>query len=207
MITYLDTLNTLHTRGMDITLNDYIFALSLSLGEEDEVAYAIAYEPSEFNKNVGTEDEREYLASLKRSAEATKDQQQVRMLLDLFEDALREEVQAKALNLEDYKFSGAEAVKILNNLLKTRVNDLESSSVRDIVALIKTLTEQGALEVGDGGFSKHFVQIFPRFNAICTGCNREFDAMRGLGAKCPHCGKTYTWSEEEERYYPQPQSL
>lgn len=198
---YLDTASALHTRGTDISIEDYIFVMMTTLGEDIETAYAIAYEPSEFRKNMG-EDEGLYLVSKKKDAETLMEQQNIKMLIDILGDAYRADIQEKALNLTDVKFSGEQTVQILNNLLKTRVTDMDTASVKDVVQILKALTEQGALDVGDGGFSRHFVQILPKFSALCTRCGREFDAQRGLGAVCPHCHQQYHWSSEENRFYP-----
>jgi hypothetical protein len=198
---YLDTASALHARGTDISMADYVFAMMVTLGEDMETAYAIAYEPSEFKKNMG-ENEGRYLLSKKNDAESLMEQQNIRMLTDILGEAYRADIQEKALNLTDVKFSGEQTVQILNNLLKTRVSDMDTASVKDVVQILKALTEQGALDVGDGGFSKHFVQIFPKFSALCTKCGHEFDAQRGLGAVCPHCRQEYRWSEEENRFYP-----
>lgn len=199
---YLDVATTLHTRGADVSMQDYLFALMITNGEDNETAYCIAYEPDEFKKNIGDE-EGKFLSSKKNDASNILSKQNVKMLLDYMSELHRAEVQNKALNLTDYKFSGEETVQILNSLLKSRIDDMDSASVKDVVGIMKALTEQGALDVGDGGFSKHFVQIYPKFSALCTKCGREFDAQNGLGAKCPHCGQEYRWSEEENRYYPE----
>lgn len=203
---YINTASTLHTRGADIDMKEYLFGLMVTNGEDKETAYAIAFEPAEFNRNLG-EDEGEYIASKKQEAETLFNQQNITMMLDYMSDLHRAEIQSKALNLTEYKFSGEETVQILNSLLKSRIEDLDSASVKDVVQLLKALMESGGLDAGDGGFSKHFVQIFPKFSALCTKCGREFDAQRGLGAVCPHCGQQYQWSDEENRYYPNVEHL
>lgn len=207
MVGYLESVSTMHTRGVVIDEKDYIFTLMVVLGESPQNAFAFAYDMSEFKKFVGTEDEDAYLSTKKKDADTMLTQQSIIQLKGLLEESYRAQVQADALNLKDFRFSGQETVQILNNLLKTRIDDLESSSVKDVVSLLKALSDQGALEMGDGGFSRHFVQISPKFPALCVACNREFDCYVGLGAKCPHCGQEYRWSEEEQRYYPQPQKL
>lgn len=204
---YLDTINTLHTRGVAFSREDYLFALMVASGEDIEVAYAIVFDHQEFNRVVGTEDEQIYLTSKRQTALALLEQQNIKMLKDTFDEEHRAIVQKQALNLKDFKFSGEQTVQILNNLLKSRIDDIDSASVKDVVGIIKSLTDQGALEVGDGGFSRHFVQIFPKFNALCIECGKEFDAMRGLSVKCPHCGQVYTWMQDEQKYIPQPTKL
>lgn len=207
MVGYLEAVSTMHTRGIVIDEKDYIFTLMMVLGESPQNAFALAYDMSEFKKVVGTEDEDAYLSTKKKDAEAMLTQQSIIQLKDLLDESYRAQIQSASLNLTDYHFSGQETVQILNNLLKTRIDDLESSSVKDVVSLLKALSDQGALEMGDGGFSRHFVQISPKFPALCVSCNREFDCYVGLGAKCPHCGQEYRWSEEEQRFYPQPNKL
>lgn len=203
---YLDIASTMHTRGADIDIKEYLFSLMVTMGEDSETAFAIAFEPSEFWKHLG-EEEGAYLASKKKDAEALLGQQNIKLLRDFMDESYRAEIQSKALNITDYKFSGEETVQILNDLLKSRITDMDTASVKDVVSILKALTEQGALDVGDGGFGRHFVQIFPKFNALCVKCGREFDAQRGLGAKCPHCGQEYRWSEQENRYFPEPSKL
>ena len=207
MVGYLEAVSTMHTRGVVIDEKDYIFTLMVVLDEPIQNAFALAYDVSEFKKFIGTEDEDVYLSTKTKDAENMLAQQNIIQLRDLLDESYRAQVQADALNLKDFRFSGQETVQILNNLLKTRIDDLESSSVKDVVSLLKALADQGALETGDGGFSKHFIQISPKYPALCTSCNREFDCYVGLGAICPHCGQEYHWSEEECRFYPQPNKL
>lgn len=202
MVGYLEAVSTMHIRGVSIDEKDYIFTLMIVLGEEQQNAFALAYDMTEFKKVIGTEEENAYLLTKKKEAETMLMQQSIIQLKDLLDESYRAQVQSSALNLTDYHFSGQETVQILNNLLKTRIDDLESSSVKDVVSLLKALSEQGALEVGDGGFGKHFIQLHSRFIALCTSCNREFDCYSGVGSKCPHCGQYYKWVEEEKRFYP-----
>lgn len=202
MTGYLEAVSTMHTRGVNIDEKDYIFTLMVVLGDEPQNAFCLAYDMAEFKKHIGTDEEGEYLASKKKEADNMLEQQHIIKLKDLLEESHRAEIQSAALKLEDYRFSGQEAVQILNNLLKTRIDDLESSSVRDIVEIIKTLSNTGALDTGDSGFSKHFVVVKDKYPAVCSSCSREFDCYSGLGAKCPHCGQTYRWSEDEKRFYP-----
>lgn len=206
MVGYLESVNVMHTRGITIDEKDYVFTLMVVLGETPQTAYAMTYDTSEFKKNVGTEDEESYLLSKRNESESLLAQQSITQLRDFLEESYRAHVQSEALNLKDFRFTGQETVQILNNLLKTRVDDLESSSVRDVVSLLKALSEQGALEMGDGGFSRHFIQISPKFNALCV-CGHEIDVYPGIDCICPHCRQVFRWSEEEKRFYPNVEHL
>lgn len=203
MTGYLESVSTMHTRGVVIDEKDYIFTLMVVLNESPQNAFALAYDIGNFKKVIGTEDEDSYLLSKTKDAENMLEQQNIIQLRDFLAESYKTQVQAEALNLKDFKFSGQEAVQILNNLLKTRIDDLESSSVRDVVGIIKTLSETGALDTGDSGFSRHFIIVKDKYPAICTSCNHEIDIYPGIGAVCPFCSQRYTWVEEEQRFYPQ----
>ena len=64
MLDLLSTQNQLHTRLVDFTLQEYMFVLQVVLGERLEVAYANTFDTSEYKRNVPSEDEEEYLASI-----------------------------------------------------------------------------------------------------------------------------------------------
>ena len=129
-------------------------------------------------------------------------QQEIDHLIDYIGEQYRTEIQKKASNLKDYKFSAEEIVQMLSNLLATRSENLEEASVRDITALIRELAAQGALEGGDG-FSRHFINVLPHFNALCPNCNREIDVAKGMTCICPHCGAKFIWVENEDRFIPE----
>lgn len=207
MVGYLESVATMHTRGVAIDEKDYIFTLCVVLGEEPQNAFALAYDLSEFKKVIGTEDEEAYLSTKKKDADNMLTQQSIIQLKDLLEESYRTQVQSTALDLKDFRFTGQEAIQILNNLLKTRIDDLESSSVKDVVGIIKTLSDTGALDTGDSGFSRHFVVVKDKYPALCISCNHEFDIYPGVGAVCPFCSQHYVWSSEENRFFPQPSKL
>lgn len=207
MVGFLEAVSTMHTRGVVIDEKDYIFTLMVVLNESPQNAFALAYDIGNFKKVIGTEDEDSYLLSKTKDAENMLEQQNIIQLRDFLAESYKTQVQAEALNLKDFKFSGQEAVQILNNLLKTRIDDLESSSVRDVVGIIKTLSETGALDTGDSGFSRHFIIVKDKYPAICTTCNHEIDIYPGVGAVCPFCSQHYTWSSEENRFYPSVEHL
>lgn len=205
MESYIDIKNTLHTRGIDIDEKKYFFVLACVLGEKPEVAYGLTYQTKEFLRAIETEDEEEYLLGIREDAQVRLQQQEEKQLYDLLLSDYQAEVQAKAMQLENYEFSTGQVIQILQNLLHDRSQDLESTSVKDIIALIKTLTDQGALQSGDN-FGSHFFHIHDKFNALCL-CGHEIDVFAGLDCVCPHCKQVYKWVEEEKRFYPQVEHL
>ena len=174
MLDYLSTSNQLHTRLVDFTPQEYLFVLQTILGERPEVAYASVYDTANFKRNVPSEDEEDYLAI---------------------------DVQEKASNLKDYRFTGAEIQRLLNNLLHDRSSELSEASVRDILALIKSMYDSGALDSGDN-FSQHFITVPSKYNTICPQCNKEGYAVDGLDFRCEHCGCIAKWDESQHRYFP-----
>lgn len=209
ILNFLDAKNVLFTRGVSFDLKQYLFVAQVVLGEDAPTAYAMVYDASNFVRETGTEDELDYIQGFKKEADVMLQQQECVQLKEYLEDSYQSDIQAKASTLEDYKFSGADIQQLLANLLHNRVGDndsLDDASVKDVISLVKMMYEQGALDSGDS-FQKHFIQIHPPFNALCTQCNREFDAHAGINCRCPHCGQVYQWSESERRFYPQPSKL
>jgi len=202
MLDLLSTQNQLHTRLVDFTLQEYLFTLQVVLGERIEVAYANTFDTQEYKRNIPSEDEEEYLASKRKDAEIMLEQQNCRHLREYLEQEYRSDIQEKASTLKDFKFTGAEVQRLLNNLLHERSQELSEASVRDILALIKSMYDSGALDSGDA-FSQHFVTIPNKYNTICPRCSREGYAIEGLDFRCEHCGCIAKWDESSRRYFPE----
>lgn len=201
MLDYLSTTNALHTRGVNVTLQEYFFVVQVVFGEDIRVAYASVFDTSNFKSSVPSEDEEEYLNTHRRDAEILLEKQNCAQLKEYIEQELQSYVQDAATKLEDFKFTGADVQRLLGNLLHNRSESLDDASVRDILSLIKGMYESGALDSGDS-FSRHFITLHDPFNALCVSCNHEFEAHAGIHCKCPHCGQVYQWSEDERRFYP-----
>lgn len=204
MLDLLSTQNQLHTRLVDFTLQEYIFVLQVVLGERIEVAYANTFDTQEFKRNVPSEDEEEYLSTKRKDAEIMLDQQNCRQLREYLEQEYRSDIQEQSSNLSDYRFTGAEVQKLLNNLLRDRSQELSEASVRDILALLKTMYETGTLDSGDS-FQNHFITIPKKYDCICPQCNHEQYLVEGVDNKCTSCGMVFRW--DNERFWPQPQKL
>lgn len=206
MLNFTETTQILFGRGITFSIEDYLFCLNLVLGEDENVSYALAYDRVGYKKVLGTEDEEEYLKTKEQECKVLMQQQSIVQLRQEMEDLYVAEIQGKALNLENYRFTGGQIAQILQNLLHNRVADLDSASTKDVISLIKLLTEQFGLD-GGSDFEKHFIQILPKFNALCNNCNREFQIASGIGAVCPHCGASYHWDSNSEKFIPQPRKL
>jgi len=206
MFDYREFSSRLHTRGVNVDERMYLFAIMVCAGEDESVAYGLSHDMQEFKKNVPSEDELTYLSSVKQKAELLMQTQEYAQLREVIEESIRSEIQSKATNLNEYKYSSQEIVNMLSALLADRSKTISDASVRDIVQLIRELGALGGF-TGSDGFENHFIQIMPKFNALCTSCGHEFEAHSGIGAICTHCHQSYRWSEEEQRFYPQPSKL
>lgn len=202
MLDLLSTQNQLHTRLVDFTLQEYLFVLQVVLGERMEVAYANTFDTVEYQSNVPSAEEEEYLASKRKDAEIMLEQQNCRHLREYLEQEYRSDIQEQSSHLSDYRFTGAEVQKLLNNLLRDRSQELSEASVRDILALLKTMYDTGTLDSGDS-FQNHFITIPNKYNTICPQCSREGYAVQGLDFRCQHCGSVAKWDESQHRYFPQ----
>ena len=206
MLNYLDTKSVLFTRGVSFDLKQYLYVVQVVLGEDKSVEYGMTFDRENFVKAIGSEDEDDYLSKVARDAEIMMQQQECQQLFEVLSEEYQLDIQAKASTLENYKFSGAEVQQLLANLLHNRSQELDEASVKDILSLIKTMYEQGALDSGDT-FQKHFITIHDKFNALCPNCNHEIDVFAGVDCVCPYCKQAFKWSEEERRFYPQPNKL
>lgn len=204
MLDYLSTSNQLHTRLVEFTPQEYLFVLQVVLGERKDVAYASTFDTAEFKRNVPSEGEEEYLSGFKKKAQILLEQQNCIQLMQYLEQEYQSDVQEKASTLDDFRFTGADVQKLLNNLLHDRTLDLTEASVRDILALIKSMYDSGALDSGDS-FQNHFITIPKKYDCICTKCNREMYATEGVDIKCQHCGQVYKWADG--RFWPEMSKL
>lgn len=198
--------SALHTRGIRFDEKQYLFVAMVAAGEDPTVSYGLIYDTQEFKRNVPSEEEETYLATLKNKANTMLEQQECVQLRDIIEEAIRAEVQKRSTDIKEYKFSSQEIINMLSAMLAEKSSILSESSVKDIVSLIRELSSLGGLS-GSDSFQSHFIQVKDPYPALCVSCNREFDIYAGISAKCPHCQQVYTWSEEDNRFYPQPAKL
>lgn len=207
MLDYIELQEKLHARGLSFDLRQYLFCMMVALEENKNVAYCMIYDQENFKRNVPSENEADYLSSHEKDAEIMLQQQECKHILDLVKGWMQSKIQKESSNIKTVKFTTEDVANMLSSLLYDRSSSMEEASVRDIVALIRELNNQGALD-GDGeAFSKHFVNIYPKMTALCPSCQRETDVAVGLTCYCTRCGAKFTWNEDERRYYPEPVGL
>lgn len=204
---YLDIEQSLNTRGVFFDLSEFVFTMLVVIGNEPYVAYALAYEPSEYNKAKGSEEEAEYIPKATREANALLGKQHVVQLRQELEYRLKKKVQDAALNLDDIELTSSDIKKVLATFLRDRIDDPSSASIKELVDLLKMYQPYLPDDASASDFQRHFVQVYPHFTSMCVNCNREFDSVIGMNVVCPHCQTKYTWVEEEKRFYPAPIKL
>lgn len=206
MQNFNDITQTIFHRGITFSMQDYVFATLVVLGEDIGVAYAIAYESAEYGKVIGKEKEKDYLIEKKKDGDLMLQQQSLIQLKDEIAEAYRADIQQKALSLEQIEFTASDINALLNKLLATQAKDIDSASIREMLSIIHELINNFGLSSGNDAFAKHFITIQPKFNALCR-CGREMDIVKGLDCVCPSCKQVYKWVEEEDRFYPTPNKL
>ena len=112
----------------------------------------------------------------------------------------RKSVQDAALHLEDIEITSSDVKKVLASFLRDRIDDPSSASVKELVDLLKMYQPYLPDDANASDFQRHFIQIHEPYNALCTNCNHEINAFKGLSCVCEHCGQKYIW--EDDRFYP-----
>lgn len=204
MVSYQETKDSLKIRLIDFSIKEYLFAIQTVLGEDARVAYASVFDADNFEENIKDDDDSTYLDSFSDKTDALLETQQLKHLVEFLRSEYERDIQENATQLSDFKFTNADVKKLLNNLLRDRSKELSESSVKDILSIVRTMEENGALG-SDDNFAQHFITVPAHYNALCPECGHELYAVEGLDIKCPHCGQVYKWSSN--RFYPALDSL
>lgn len=207
MIQYNDIEQTLNNRGVYFSIKDYEFVLMLVLGESQTIAYAIAFLQDDYHKIKGTENEKDFFAKCNKESSALLQQQHIIQLQDEIKYRHKKQIQDAALNLDDIELTSSDVKKVLASFLRDRIDDPSSASVKELVDLLRMYQPYLPDDASASDFQRHFIQVHEPYNALCTNCNREISAYKGLSCVCEHCGQKYLWSENDERFIPQPAKL
>lgn len=197
----------MNTRGVYFTLAEYKFALLVVLGEEQFMAYAIAFESEKYAKAKGSEEEKDFFAKCNKEATTLLQKQHIVQLSDELRYRHKKLIQDAALNLEDIELTSSDVKKVLAAFLRDRIDDPSSASVKELVDLLRMYQPYLPDDASATDFQRHFIQVHEHFNALCTNCNHELTAYKGLHVVCEHCGTKYVWDETEERFYPKIETL
>lgn len=203
MIQFRDIEQTLHSRGVYFSLDEYLFTTLIVIGEEKHVAYAMCFAQSEYNTIKDTEKEKEHFAKYNKCADELLQKQHIIQLKNELEYRNKKAIQDAALNLDDIELTSSDVKKVLASFLRDRIDDPSSASVKELVDLLRMYQPYLPDDASATDFQRHFIQVHEQYNALCTNCNREISAYKGLSCVCEHCGAKYIWDDEQERFFPE----
>lgn len=203
MIQFLDIEQTLNSRGVYFSPKEYQFVLMMVMGEEQHIAYAICFENDEYLKVKNSEDEKEFFALCNREANSLMQRQHITQLKDELQYRNKKLIQDAALKLDDIELTSSDIKKVLATFLRDRIDDPSSASVKELVDLLRMYRPYLPDDASASDFQRHFIQVHEPFNALCTNCNHELSAYKGLHIVCEHCGQKYNWDENDNRFYPE----
>lgn len=203
MIQFQDIEQTLNARGVFFDIPEYCFVLLCVLGENEPIAYAIAFDHKEYAKVKETEQAKDFLSKCSKESSALLQKQHIVQLKDELIYRHKKQIQDAALNLDDIELTSSDVKKVLASFLRDRIDDPSSASVKELVDLLRMYQPYLPDDASATDFQRHFIQVHEPYNALCNNCNREISAYKGLSCVCEHCGAKYIWSDTDERFYPE----
>ena len=89
------------------------------------------------------------------------------------------------MQLEDIDFNAEDLRKILAKFLKEKYKDIDAADAKDLLNAIKIYVDKfgDSGEDGVAKFNRHFIQVYPPYNAVCPNCGKEIDLPRGVNSK------------------------
>ena len=207
MIQFQDIEQTLNTRGVYFNMSEYNFVLLTIFGEDNAISYALSFLKDEYKKVKGTENEKDFFSKCTKSATNLEQQQHIIKLREEVQYRYKKQVQDAALKLDDIELTSSDVKKVLASFLRDRIDDPSSASVKELVDLLRMYQPYLPDDASATDFQRHFIQVHEPYNALCTNCNHEISAYKGLSCTCEHCGQKYIWDNDDDRFYPEPSKL
>lgn len=207
MIQFQDIEQTLNTRGVYFDMNEYNFVLLTIFGEDNAIAYALSFLKDEYKKVKGTENEKDFFSKCAKNVTNLEQQQHIIKLREEVQYRYKKQVQDAALKLDDIELTSSDVKKVLASFLRDRIDDPSSASVKELVDLLRMYQPYLPDDASATDFQRHFIQVHEPYNALCTNCNHEISAYKGLSCVCEHCGQKYIWDNNDDRFYPEPSKL
>lgn len=203
MLNFDNTRQLMKTRGVDnLAPLEYSFALMVAIGIDKVQSYMVTMRGKDYEKK--SEDQ---LVKFKEkcSMEAVElmERPDIKSTIQVLSEDYQKAVKYEALDLEEVDFNAEDLRKILAKFLRSKYTDIDAADAKDLLNAIKIYVDKFG-DTGDDGmakFNKHFIQVYPPYNAVCTNCGREIDLPRGVNSKCKYCEHQFIWNEDKERYY------
>lgn len=191
------------TRGVDnLSPLDYSFSLMVAIGIDKAQAYMVTIKGKNYE---GKTEEQLIKFKEKCSLEAAElvERPDIKDTIKVLSEDYQKAIKYEALDLEDVDFNAEDLRKILAKFLRSKYTDIDAADAKDLLNAIKIYVDKFG-DTGDDGiakFNKHFIQVYPPYNAVCPECGREIDLPRGVNSKCKHCEHQFVWNEDKDRYF------
>lgn len=203
MVNYEQTKSLMKSRGVDnLSPLDFSFSLMVAIGINEIQSYMVTIRGKEYEKKT-----EEQIPKFRErcSLEVTDylERADIKETIRFLRTEHDRNIKDTALQLEDIDFNAEDLRKILAKFLKEKYKDIDAADAKDLLNAIKIYVDKfgDSGEDGVAKFNRHFIQVYPPYNAVCPNCGKEIDLPRGVNSKCKHCDRQFVWSEEKERYY------
>jgi hypothetical protein len=203
MINYIETRETLSARGIEFTPKDFVYAFMCAIGMRSDNAYVIAFKDREIEKGEKEHDDAMNIISEKYKDESGNyaAQDRIKKLIEYLEEGHRRLLQEQTVHFDKIDLTANDLKNVLGKLLKDRYDDIEKSSAKEMIDIIKVFADKFVTEDDTSKtFQKHFIQIFEPFNCVCTECGREFSLAPNVTTICPNCHHVYTYDKETKKF-------
>lgn len=200
MISYQETKKNMEIKGIEFTNIQFSFSLMVAIGIDRYDAYKLTIVSDKISK-IKDDKLSEFEEKCKKDCDILIEQNNIVQLINYLKERYDWQINDAAMNTENVEVTPKMLKNLLGRIIKASSDDLKNTSYSDLIRVVDQYCKQFSLgDSDDADFQKHFVQIYPNFNFICS-CGHEGDAPMGVDFICKHCGKHYKWSEEDKRYY------
>lgn len=203
MIDYVETRETLSSRGINFTPREFVYAFMCAIGMRGDDAYVIAFKDKEIEN--AEKDQDDAITPLKEKYKSEHDlfvsQDKIKKLVEYLEEGHRRLLQEQMVHFDKIDLSANDLKNVLGKLLKDRYDDIANSSAKEMIDIIKVFADKFATEDDTNKtFQKHFIQIFEPFNSVCVECGHEFSLAPNVTTICPNCHHVYTYDKETKKF-------
>jgi len=201
MIDYKKIKESLNNRGVKFTPIEYSFAIMVGIGLDKYQSYLTTIKAKELEKCKNEGDADKLLESIKSECDGLLINTSLKEVVNCIKSLYKMKLQSDMLNLEDVELSKNDIKKIITTLLKNRTDNIDGSSAKEIIELIKTYLNNFATSDNlSEEFNRTFIQVIPPYNAVCSNCNKEFSLPPNVSGICPHCGQKYIYDQEKDKF-------
>lgn len=200
MVNYFEIKEAMNCRGIEFTPLQFTFAFLVAIGMPAKDAYLVSIKGKEYEKSKDDKID-ELKEKCAEESAILMEREGIRHLIEYLKQGHNRLIQEEALHFNDVEFTSEDLKKILTKLLKTKYDELEDTPAKEIIDLIKLFVDKFApIDDTAEKFAKHFIQVYPPYNAVCAECGKEFDLAPNLSCYCPHCHHLYTFDKENNKF-------